>query len=154
LDTVNIGIGASMAMRRDAVDAVGGFDALLGAGARFQSAEDTDLTLRVLLAGYEVRRLAGPGVDHFGARSTDDFRALNRGSMLGVGACCGKLVRSGSAAAVRFTGGIVWRCVLVPGMDALHRGRRPPVLGRAVNLAKGFVLGLAHAQDRRTRTFR
>lgn len=47
----NAGASANLAVRRSALDAVGGFDELLGAGARFRAAEDVDLFDRLLAHG-------------------------------------------------------------------------------------------------------
>ncbi len=47
-----IGHGANMAFRRAALDDIGGFDELLGAGGRFPAAEDADAFWRVLRAGW------------------------------------------------------------------------------------------------------
>lgn len=47
----NVGASANLAVRREALEAVGGFDELLGAGARFRAAEDLDLFDRLLPLG-------------------------------------------------------------------------------------------------------
>lgn len=47
----NVGASANMAVRRDALLAIGGFDEALGAGARFKAAEDIDLFRRLLVQG-------------------------------------------------------------------------------------------------------
>ncbi len=44
----NVGASANLAVRREALVSVGGFDVLLGAGGRFRAAEDLDLIDRVL----------------------------------------------------------------------------------------------------------
>jgi GT2 family glycosyltransferase len=49
-----LGSGFNFAFRREALTAAGPFDELLGAGARFRSAEDTDMLYRVLRAGWAV----------------------------------------------------------------------------------------------------
>lgn len=48
----DIGHGANMAFRRAALEDIGGFDELLGAGGRFPGAEDADAFWRVLRAGW------------------------------------------------------------------------------------------------------
>jgi len=47
----NVGASANLAVRRRTLEAVGGFDELLGAGARFRAAEDIDLFDRALAHG-------------------------------------------------------------------------------------------------------
>jgi GT2 family glycosyltransferase len=46
--------GGHMASERSALDAVGGFDPRLGAGAPFPAADDNDLGFRLLEAGYRI----------------------------------------------------------------------------------------------------
>jgi GT2 family glycosyltransferase len=46
--------GGNMAVYRSAFQAVGDFDERLGAGARFSAADDNDMGLRLLEAGYEI----------------------------------------------------------------------------------------------------
>ena len=57
-----LGHGAAHAVRRSALEAVGGFDERLGAGGEFRAAEDIDLWARLLLRGstgrYEPLALA------------------------------------------------------------------------------------------------
>lgn len=153
-DGVNIGIGASMGVRRSAVEKIGGFDERLGAGADFQSAEDTDISLRLVLGGRRVARVTAARVVHFGTRSHDDFRSLTRGAMFGIGATCGKLLRSDPLHATVFVAQTWWRMVLAPALHALSRLRRPPVLGRAVHFAQGLWSGLRAPVDTTTNTFR
>jgi hypothetical protein len=141
-DGVNVGIGASMAMRRSVLLGLGGFDHRLGPGTALRNAEDTDMTLRTLLAGHEVVRITDARVDHYGHRSHEEFRQLTRGAMFGLGAMCGKLIRRDPAATIWFGSGLVWRLVLKPAVAALIRLRKPAVLGRAVYLAKGFWVGV------------
>ena len=50
------GIGAGMAVRRDMVLGFGGFDEVLGPGARLRSGEDRDLAARALGHGYSYCR--------------------------------------------------------------------------------------------------
>jgi GT2 family glycosyltransferase len=90
-------VGASVAIRADAVEQVGLFDELLGPGAPFQSGEDTDYKLR--LEAQRVRMVATPraAVHHtYGRRM--GFKAVGRLSSSyarGAGAVAGKLTAAG-----------------------------------------------------------
>lgn len=61
-----LGHGANLAVRRCALEQVGGFDPLLGAGAPVPAAEDKDLMLRLLRAGWRGRYLPAAVVAHAG----------------------------------------------------------------------------------------
>ena len=56
--------GGNMAIYRSAFDAVGGFDERLGPGARYPAADDNDLGLRLLEAGYRIAYAPGAIVEH------------------------------------------------------------------------------------------
>lgn len=141
-DGANVGIGASMAMRRSVLAAIGGFDHRLGPGSALRNAEDTDVTVRVLLAGHDVVRTTRARVDHYGHRPHTEFRELTRGAMLGLGAVCGKVIRRHPLAGAWLIAGLYWRMVVKVAVRDLARLRKPPVLGRAVFLAKGLARGL------------
>lgn len=143
-DGVNIGIGAAMAFRKQQLCARGGFDEVLGAGAPFLSAEDTDLALRVLLSGGKIRRTTRTWVYHHGPRTIEETRELIRNAMFGVGAVCGKLVRARHWTVLAYLWQVFWVLVVVSGCAEVARGRRPAVVGRADQLVKGFVAGLRH----------
>jgi GT2 family glycosyltransferase len=141
-DGANVGIGASMAMRKSMLTAIGGFDTCLGPGSQLKNAEDTDISLRAVLAGYELVRTGTVHVTHFGARHHDDYRQLMRATMLGLGAVNGKLFRRHPVAASWYFLGLVWRTVArVIVVDLAHL-RRPPVMGRIIYLMRGLVVGL------------
>ena len=152
-DGINVGIGASMAVRKSVVDELGGYDELLGAGAELKSAEDTDMSLRALFAGHAVVHCTEVQVVHFGRRSHEEFRGLVRESMFSLGAVIGKLVRVHPGAMTWFAVGRIGRLIVTPVVTDLPRLRRPPVLGRAVYLARGIWLGLRRATDGETHRF-
>ncbi|WP_270934408.1 glycosyltransferase family 2 protein [Falsiroseomonas oryzae] len=72
--TWRIGAGANMAMRRDVVERLGGFDERLGAGAAGCS-EDSELWYRMLAAGWTCRYEPAAVVFHTHRR---DWPALRR----------------------------------------------------------------------------
>lgn len=71
-----IGAGANMALRRDALERVGGFDPRLGAGAAGCS-EDSELWYRLLAEGFTCRYEPAAVVYH---RHRDDLPGLRRQS--------------------------------------------------------------------------
>jgi glycosyltransferase involved in cell wall biosynthesis len=91
----SFGHGANFACRREALVAVGGFDDELGAGSPLPAGEDTDIVLRMLLAGWSGGFDPRPVVRHELWR--DRRRALrvmfNYG--VGAGACAAKARRLG-----------------------------------------------------------
>lgn len=56
--------GANVALPRELVLALGGYDERLGAGARFSAADDNDMGYRLLRAGCEVRHVPEAVVQH------------------------------------------------------------------------------------------
>ena len=141
-DGANVGIGASMAMRKSMLTAIGGFDTCLGPGSPLKNAEDTDISLRAVLAGHELVHTRAVRVTHFGARQHDDYRQLIRATMLGVGAVNGKLFRRYPVAASWYFLGVAWRTIGRVTIVNMVQLRRPPVMGRTVYLIKGLALGL------------
>jgi hypothetical protein len=97
-----VGMGANMAVRHDAVAVVGGFDEVLGAGARFPAGDEIDLALRTVEAGYLLGHAAQPTVMHYGFRNTVDASRLGRGYASGTAAMYVKLVRCRDWAAAKF----------------------------------------------------
>ena len=70
--------GANMAVRREVLDDIGGFDPLLGAGTRCMAAEDTDFIARAVWAGWTARYDPGPVVAHHHGRKPGAAAALQR----------------------------------------------------------------------------
>lgn len=92
-DPSTLGHGANLAFRRTALEAVGIFDPLLGAGARFRAAEDTDMLWRVLREGWSGRFDADSVVTHRQWRSTAQAIRMAYGYGLGAGAFAAKARR-------------------------------------------------------------
>ena len=60
--------GANLAVRREVLAAVGGFDPLLGAGTPCMAGEDTDFIARIVWAGWTARYDPAPSVAHHHGR--------------------------------------------------------------------------------------
>jgi GT2 family glycosyltransferase len=142
------GLGAGMALRRDVVLAIGGFDDAIGPGARFGSGDDWDLELRLLLKGWDVYETAHLWVLHHGFRSFADGRGHSRRNWYGMGAVVAKPLRAGHLEAI---GLAVWQLAAnaaAPAIvDILHM-RRPRGLGRILAFCRGFAQGLLTPVDR------
>ena len=95
------GIGANMAIRRSALEAIGAFDPGLGAGTALFAGEETDLTIRALAAGLKVVETPDIAVLHLGVRSGNDASRLMRGYGVGFGAAFFKHVRLRTPGALR-----------------------------------------------------
>ena len=80
------GHGANMSFRRSALQQVGDFDELLGAGSDLRSGEDVDMVWRVLRAGWEGRFESAAVITHRQWRSTSEAVRMTYGSGLGAGA--------------------------------------------------------------------
>jgi glycosyltransferase involved in cell wall biosynthesis len=89
-----LGHSASVASRRDVLQAVGGFDERLGAGGRFRAAEDTDLFDRLLGRGLTGRYEPTARATHEQWRRIRQWVLLQHAYGVGGGARLAKLVRS------------------------------------------------------------
>jgi GT2 family glycosyltransferase len=83
---VDIVPGANIAVPRDLVLRLGGFDERLGAGSRFGSADDNDMGFRLLDAGCEVHHVPDATVLHRAWRSRRDLARLRWSYGRGKGA--------------------------------------------------------------------
>ena len=71
------GIGACMGIRRCVLDDLGGFDQILGIGAPLMTGEESDLTIRILLAGYFVYESPDIMFVHYGFRNVGRWECHN-----------------------------------------------------------------------------
>lgn len=149
-----LGIGAGMAVRRAAMDGVGGFDNGMGPGAPFGASEDRDLALRSLAAGWSVVATPATSVVHFGARVTDDdIHDLMQRNHIGMGGQLAKLVRARMRGAVPYASFVLGRIV----GDVLRTSiqhRRPRGLRRLAWVAVGVRRSLRIPVDRDRHVYR
>jgi GT2 family glycosyltransferase len=145
------GIGACMAVRRSTWEALGGFDELLGAGAPFRSAEDSDFAMRALLAGQWVHETPDAVVTHYGFRAWREGRRLIEGYMFGLGTVNAKMLRLGRLGAFRPVVELAWRWVA--GGPIVDLNHRPPRVMRLVAFLRGVSMGLRTPLDRASGRF-
>jgi GT2 family glycosyltransferase len=143
------GMGAGLAVRRRELLSIGGFDEQLGAGAVFPAAEDYDVSLRALLAGYEVCETDRTHVIHHGFRPWGELRSLARRDWTGIGAACAKPLRAGSWRAVPVALYELGFCAVWPPIRDIVHFRRPRGVTRGLHYLRGFAEGFATPVDRR-----
>lgn len=90
------GIGACFGIRRSIWQAVGGFDQHTGPGSFFQSCEDGDYTIKILLNHYFAYQTPRIEVVHYGFRNWKQGRALARRNWFGIGAVLTKYLKCGN----------------------------------------------------------
>ncbi len=150
---VPIGIGANMALRREALDRVGPFDEGLGAGTPVAAGEELDFAYRVVRAGYQVGHLTAPRVWHDGYRAGVDATRLYAGYVTGTASMHVKHARCGDrVAAALILGEVAGRLGYL--LRSSLTGRRP--LG-ARSLASYLTAAMASWRrplDRRRRLYR
>lgn len=146
----NLGHSASLAVRRSALEGIGGFDESLGAGGRFRSAPEADLFDRLLAAGCAGRYDPRPLAWHDQWRDADELLHLDWRYGTGNGARLAKLVRTDRVRARFVARDAVWEWGLRQLYDYVRaRDRRAAVLV-AVRLAAtvtGFARALAVPLD-------
>jgi GT2 family glycosyltransferase len=147
-------LGAGMALRRSAYEELGGFDELLGAGARFGAVEDNDLSWRGLIKGWGTHLTGDVVVMHDGFRDLEQFRGLVRRDLFGVGGVTAKYIRARQFGILRFFGSWMWRFGVTEPFADLRARRRPRGVKRPLFLLHGLVSGLRVPVDRASIRFR
>lgn len=148
-DPAGIGSGASLAVRRDVLHAVGGFDERLGPGTPIGAGEDHELLLRVMEAGWEVAFAPRAAVRHEDRRGR--IATLHRFYGYGVGAgAVAAMARSlDPAVARRMLRDRLWRDGVAAAARDLRRGWEEPA-ARAAAMAAGTVAGRVRARGLRS----
>lgn len=143
-DPMGLVHGANMSFRRDALDAVGPFDELLGAGGRFRAAEDHDMLLRVLDAGWAVVHDPDAVVAHRQWRSRRQVLRLEYGYGLGSGAFAVKTLRLDRPAGRRLFKQRLWTNGVAQAAREVVAGHE---VGAAASVVKaaGVVVGAVQA---------
>lgn len=135
------GIGANMAVRKQAVRAIGGFDPELGPGGRFRACVDGDITVRALLAGYHTYETPRSTVLHYGFRTSQQGRQSTHSAFYGIGAAYVKPLRCGRSEVFSLLLYEFWHYALKPSLVATLRLRRPTHWQRVFSMLRGVAHG-------------
>lgn len=145
------GMAACMGIDADACSKLFGFDPNLGSGSRFHSADETDIIIRALLAGYHVLETPDVVVTHQGLRTWAEADSVVYNYLYGIGATIAKHIKIGNWSIAYVVFALAGRWTFThPAMDY---GFRP---GRRVRLSgflSGLKAGLATPVDKRTGHF-
>ncbi len=135
------GVGACMAVRRSLWQALGGFDPLLSVGAPRKAGEETDLTIRALLAGAFVFETPDITLVHHGFYTWEERGRLIEGYWYGTGAAFGKSFRGHPFAMtdILFRLASRWLSGRSPMTSSL--GEQPRKWLQLSAFARGFALG-------------
>jgi glycosyltransferase involved in cell wall biosynthesis len=141
-DPAAIGHGANMAWRRVAFEAIGGFDEVLGPGARLRYAEEHDAFWRCLRRGWIGRFEPASVLTHRQWRGRTEFLRIKYGYGFGSGAFAAKVARVDGPEGRRLLLDTVWRNGVAQGFRALREGYEAGAAGCAAK-AVGAVIGAA-----------
>jgi glycosyltransferase involved in cell wall biosynthesis len=147
------GLGACMAVRRDVWQSLGGFDEMLGAGARFPAGEDGDLALRALLAGYWIHETPAVWLTHYGLRQWDQMPALIDSYWRGTGAMMAKPVKTGHWQMLPLLLRLAARWAVGTSAVGSSLGPRPKRVARLLSFCRGSLAGVSTPVERKTGLF-
>jgi GT2 family glycosyltransferase len=142
-----VGFGACMAVRRDAIERLGGWDERLGAGnLDFPGADDMDFNWRLMQAGGVAYLSPGPRVLHDQWRAGKSLPAHFRGYTRGWCGFATKQIRTGDVIGGLYLLGAQSRGILRLLWSAITRRSvlRLRIVGaQALGFVEGTVRGLA-----------
>jgi GT2 family glycosyltransferase len=145
------GVAACMGLRKSAWEKLSGFDEMLGKGARFKSAEETDLAIRALLAGIYVYETPRAAVVHKGSHTWEQSPTLFHGYLYGIGAMLAKNLKCGHPSILWLLAQLAWRWAFQG--PAVEFGFLPPRWPRLAAFLEGLRDGAATPVNRATGHF-
>ncbi|MGH7833353.1 MAG: glycosyltransferase family 2 protein [Candidatus Binatia bacterium] len=139
-----------MGLRRSVWQALGGFDELLGIGAPFKAAEETDFSIRALLAGYFVYETPDVSVVHCGFRAREHMQPVSRRYWYGTGAAFAKHLKCGRWSVAHPLLRLAWRWAFGRSPVAASLGGGAYKLPRLLAFVWGVVAGVLTPVDKPT----
>lgn len=141
-----IGHTANLAVRRGALERIGGFDELLGAGGRYRAAEDQDLFDRLFRAGLRGRYAPDASATHVPWRDRHDILALEWAYGIGTGARLAKLRKTERERVAKVMDENVW--VFTRELRQWIRARYKYLIALSLIRLAGTAVGFARALPR------
>lgn len=145
------GMGANLALRKSAVEAIGGWDPCIGPGSKFRGGDDHDIATRLALTGSHTAFCAEGRVTHYGFRRWSERYNDPMRYGYGRGAAAAKYIRCGI---------LPVECLAMlsyhvrEGIGHPARGiRSSPCWSFVKHFFAGFREGLRHPLDRATWSF-
>jgi GT2 family glycosyltransferase len=150
------GAGANLALRRDFVVGIGGFDAVLGTGGPCRGGEDLDMFLRIVLAGGRICYIPSALVWHREHAGTEDLVSQMYGYGHGLGSYVAKHLANRELRAILIRHGFAHARVLRGRIRHASEVSRVDRTGTrlAMKEALGFVAGAARYWPARRRAAR
>ncbi len=146
--TMTVVMGAGMALRKSAIQALGGFEENIGPGTRFQSGDDIDLAMRTLSKHWEVYQQSEAMITHYGYRTYEQFSQVIARNYYGAGAIHAKFFKTYDLQIIPFIlNTLLNRCVFIPLISSIKK-RKPEGFRRLIYYLKGFVHGLRTPVDK------
>lgn len=133
------GMAGCLGLRRSAWERIGGFDEMLGAGARFLAAEDLDFSIRALLDGFLVSTTPEVEVTHDGFRTWSEGKPLIEGYLYGIGAMAAKHVKCGNWGILFYLAHLLLRWAITG--PVVEFGYQPPRMPRLKAFLRGSFAG-------------
>jgi len=146
-------LGAGIAVRRNMIEEIGGFDSMLGPGSKFPSCDDRDIAIRALLADYHIYETSRIAVKHFGFRTWQQGRQLAHRDFLAIGATYSKFLKCGRVNLMYIPAHEFIKYALWPLIRGLLHLRQPSGIVRITAFVEGFIEGLRTPLDKVTMIF-
>lgn len=141
------GISACMGLRKSLWEKLGGFDNMLGVGAYFGAAEETDLCIRALIQGYKVYETPKISVIHNGFRNWEESSELIKSYWYGTGAMFAKHIKCGHIQIFYILAGLAIRWVFGVSTVIAMLGIKKYRISRLISFVNGLLNGMAIPVD-------
>lgn len=140
------GTSACMGLKRKTWRVLGGFDELLTVGAPLKGAEDTDLSIRALLADYFIYHTPRLTVVNHSFFLWREVGMVNHRYLYGNGAMFAKLLKCKRWSALSLLARLAGKGF--SGSSSVYRGERRQIWLKTTSFMRGFLAGAITPVDR------